>query len=136
MVSFANIQAAIVDIANVSRLGYSTIMLDTRLAAVCKRSPLPKAALLHTGMKPATRPVHSREWATFSCTGVRRSKTSTEARVHRVDCGVGASRRKPGVSDYNGQVENLGRWRDPKDALRRAVTSQWSTNSIYVSLHV
>ena len=26
-----------------------------------------------------------------------------------------------GMDDHDGQVENLGRWRDPKDAVRRAV---------------
>ena len=31
-----------------------------------------------------------------------------------------------GEHKYDEQVENLGRWRDPKDALRRAVMSQSS----------
>ena len=39
-----------------------------------------------------------------------------------------------GVDNDDRQMENLGRWRDPKDALRRAVTSNHLQNVFY--LHV
>ena len=41
--------------------------------------------------------------------------------MHKAGCGVGANETLDGMSDHDGEVDNLGRWRDPKDAVRRAV---------------
>ena len=43
-------------------------------------------------MVPAVELVYSKEWATFPCIDVRRSKASSEERVHKADGGVGAKR--------------------------------------------
>ena len=43
-------------------------------------------------MAPAVELVRSKEWATFPCADARRSKASSEERVHKADGGVGAKR--------------------------------------------
>ena len=101
-------------------------MLDTRLAAFCTSSPLPEAMLLHTGMVPAAKRVHSREWATFSRTSVKLPRDPEQGPGCRMRIMKWEQVETHGDIVHLDTQENLGRWRDPKDALRRAVTSQWS----------
>ena len=63
------------------------------------------------------------EWESFLRTGTAAAEPQP---------GYGSTEWDPGWEHSTGvdindeELENLGRWRDPKDALRRAVTSQWS----------
>ena len=96
-------------------------MLDTRLAAFCKGSLLPETTLLHPGMAPAAKLVHSREWATFSCTDVVAARPPRRRGCTRRGVEWELNETLIGMNDQDGEVEHLGRWRDPKDAVRRAV---------------
>ena len=76
-------------------------------------------------------PVSSEEWASFLRTGA----VAAEPQQGYEDTGWDPGwEHSTGVYNDDKQVEHLGRWRDPKDALRRAVSSQWVANGFY--LHV
>ena len=83
---------------------------------------MPETTLLHTGMAPAAKPVHPREWVTFSCTDVVAARPPRRRGCTGRGVEWELNETLIGMSDHDGEVENLGRWRDPKDAVRRALT--------------